>query len=85
MSPEKLLAENRELKKHVHELKSQLESGSGTSIPALSEAAEIYGKASSKDSEAAFCVKALQENWVLVALGMQMVYLCVLNASLIAR
>lgn len=81
VSPEELLAENRELKKQLLALKGQLECASATITPTASEA--DTNTPLTHSSDATTVLKSLQKHWVIVVLSMQMVYLCVVNASLV--
>ena len=75
VSSEELLAENRELKKQLRALKDQLEH--------RSEAAAHAPPTATPDAPHA--LKSLQQHWPLVVMGMQMVYLLVVNASLVSH
>jgi hypothetical protein len=85
INPEELLAENRELKKHLQRLQDQLECASGkpsSSPPEASGADSDACMRTKQHNELFSIISALQKHWVLVVLSMQMVYLCVVSASL---
>jgi hypothetical protein len=85
INPEELLAENRELKKHLQRLQDQLDCASGkpsSSPPEASGADSDSCMLTKQHSELFSIISALQKHWILVVLSMQMVYLCVVSASL---
>lgn len=80
VSVPELLAENRELKKQLQAIRGHLKCQSEDNTSAISDSEGISRADTQVSTHSMMTI--LQSHWVLVALTMQTVYLCFINAAL---
>lgn len=85
MNPEAILAENRELKKELHELRGRLLRSSGAPTPTMLEAESGAITGLRESTEASSMILSLRNHWIVLVVSVHAILLCFVNAAVSAH